>query len=421
MATVFFSGVGLVLPGGEVGTCDNFRDFFSAVTEGKSLLSSFSLDTLPIKIGGVVKGWDIQCRLGLSDRCVNLLSRPAALALDAVHHAMMNADLTIDDIDPDRTVIIAASLQYASPEMEEFYNTVQKDGALDLGMAYWHKGTPPSVIGSVASILKIPCATLSIAGSCNVGLRATQIAVQMMEANAIDRAIIVGVDSTIDPVFVASSVFKTRSGFRASSLSANPNCIRPHDQKQSGNATGEGAVALIIDREIDNTTPVPNVEISFKTSRSNGNSAVATGSAENVASDMCSLLLAHDVKLQELAFISDYADGNRFVEDHWCDALTFLREQTGYNGEIFLTNQEAIFGHIAGCGGLIKLLASIQMLASGVVAPVAGCTEPYRKLKAYPVHGNCMVTHSKQALVVTSGAGGDSTSCLIKLKEGSFL
>ena len=64
--------------------------------------------------------------------------------------------------------------------------------------------------------------------------------------------------------------------------------------------------------------------------------------------------------LGDLAFVNDYADGNRFVEDHLVEALTGIRQAAGYDGELRLTNQEAVFGHVAGTGGLavIGLLLS---------------------------------------------------------------
>lgn len=415
------AGAGVVLPGPDADTCTDLGTFFDVVDGGRSCLSSYHHPGLALRLAGQVRGWDAAAATGFDEKRLRRTSRPAQLATAAVRSALEDAGLAPGDLDRGRTVLAASSLQFASPEMERYHATISADGPAALGMDYWMTGTPASVIGTVASGLGIPCPTLSVAGSCNVALRTLQLVTHMFACDEIDRAVVVGLDATVDPVFVAGTAHEGRTGYRASSLSTEPADVRPHDAMQTGNATGEGAVAVVLERTESTGRPDrPVVRLTLRTSRSNGPSALATGPPHNVAADMVDVLARAGRPWADIAFVNDYADGNRFVEDHWCDALLGARGAAGYDGDLLLTNQEAVFGHVAGTGGLVKLLASVQMLADGRVAPSAGCRTPYARLAATPVGPCGAPISSDSALVVTSGAGGDATTMLLQLDSGSF-
>jgi minimal PKS ketosynthase (KS/KS alpha) len=415
------AGVGMVLPGPDGSACTSLETFNRVVNDGRCCLSAFEHPGLALRLAGQVHDWDPNTALRIDERAVRRSSRAAHLATGAVQNALDHAGLDARDIDPDRTVLVTASLQFASPEMERYHAVIADRGPAALAMDYWMSGTPASVVGTVASGLGIECPTLSIAGSCNVALRTLHVVRQMFTCGEIDRAIVVGVDTTVDPVFVAGTVHEGRRGYRASSLSDVPADVRPHDQSQTGNATGEGAVAVVLERPSVRTTgDRPLVSMGFRTSRSNGVSAVATGPPDNVARDIAGVLADAGARLADVAFVNDYADGNRFVEDHLCEALRGARKVLDYDGELLLTNQEAAFGHVAGIGGLIKLVASTLMLADQHAGPSINCQTVYESLPATPVPRAGRSLGGDRALVVTSGAGGDSTTMLLQLHGGSL-
>lgn len=414
------AGAGVVLPG-PGAACTDLATFFEVVGAGRSCLAPYDQPGLPLRIAGTVGAWDEQAATGLDERRLARTSRAARMALAAVRSALADAALCAADLSDERSLLVACSLQFASPEFEDYHATIAAEGPAALGMRYWMTGTPASVVGTVASSLGTGCPTLSVAGSCNVALRAVHLVHQLLLAGEIDRAVVVGVDTTVDPVFVAGTSFEGRSGYRASSLSDDPRDVRPHDRVQSGNATGEGAVAVVLERtSLTARIDRPALRVLAATSRSNGPSAVATGPPDNVVADVLSLLDRSGRGLGDVAFLSDYADGNRFVEDHFCDALLGVRRRTGHDDELLVTNQEAVFGHVAGTGGLVKLISAVQMLADGRVAPSAGCLTPYERLLARPVGAAGTPHDGDAALVVTSGAGGDATSMLLQLEGGTL-
>jgi 3-oxoacyl-(acyl-carrier-protein) synthase len=422
-ARVRLAGAGVVLPGPD-GVCADLKTFWEIVNGGLCCLSPYEYPGSPLRIAGLVRGWDPARELEVGERFASRTARASLLALGAVRAALADAGLAPEDLDDGRTVLVSASLQFAFAEAGRYFAKLAAGGQAGLGMDYWMTGTPPAVLGSVATTLGIACPTLNITGSCNVPLRALEVVLGMFRSGDADRAVIVGVDTAVDPVYVSSAVYTSRQGYRASSLSADPASIRPHDELLDGNATGEGAVAVVLENPETRGTAagVAGTEwrLHTRTSRSNGPSVVATGPPDRVAADIVALLAAADRSPDRIAFIDDYADGNRFVEDHFCAVVARVRETLDHAGALTVTNQEAAFGHVAGIGGLVRLLGTLMMLERGSVGPVVNCREPYRALAADPVVGAARATGGDAALVVAAGAGGDATTVLVERLTKGF-
>ena len=415
------AGAGVILPGPD-GACADLKAFWEIVQGGLCCLSQYEYPGSPLRIAGQVCGWDPVRELEIGEKFASRAARASLLALGAVRAALADAGLAPEDLDDGRTVLVSASLQFAFAHAGQYFDKLAAGGPANLGMDYWMTGTPPAVLGSVATTLGITCPTLNVAGSCNVPLRALEVVLGMFRSGDADRAVIVGVDTALDPVYVASAVYTSRQGYRASSLSADPASIRPHDELLDGNATGEGAVAVVLEnpeaRAARDGSPGTEWRLHTRTSRSNGPSVVATGPPDRVADDIVAVLAAADRSPGRIAFVDDYADGNRFVEDHFCAVVDRVRETLDYAGPLTVTNQEAAFGHVAGTGGLIRLLGTLMMLEHGTVGPVVNCREPYRALAADPVIGAPRAIDGDAALVVAAGAGGDATTVLVERLDG---
>jgi act minimal PKS ketosynthase (KS/KS alpha) len=402
--------------------CADLKTFWEIVHGGLCCLSPYEHPGSPLRVAGLVRGWDPARELEVGEKFASRAARASLLALGAVRAALADAGLAPEDLDDGRTVLVSASLQFAFAQAGRYFDKLAAGGPANLGMDYWMTGTPPAVLGSVATTLGITCPTLNIAGSCNVPLRALDVVLGMFRSGDADRAVIVGVDTAVDPVYVSSAVYTSRQGYRASSLSADPASIRPHDELLDGNATGEGAVAVVLEnpetRGAGDAAAGTEWRMHTLTSRSNGPSVVATGPPDRVADDIVAVLAAADRSPGRIAFVDDYADGNRFVEDHFCAAVARVRATLDYAGPLTVTNQEAAFGHVAGIGGLVRLLATLMMLERGSVGPVVNCREPYRALAADPVVGGSQATGGDAALLVAAGAGGDATTVLVERLTG---
>ncbi|WP_052745597.1 beta-ketoacyl-[acyl-carrier-protein] synthase family protein [Allosalinactinospora lopnorensis] len=165
-------------------------------------------------------------------------------------------------------------------------------------------------------------------------------------------------------------------------------------------------------------TAFADVEFMALSSRKRGASPVGLGDPRRFAQDIERLLAVADLGLADLAFMCDFAEGSRHLEDYICDVLNALRESAGDHTDLLLTTQEACFGHIPGVAGLLKILASLVMLNTRMVAPTANLVRPYRRLPASPVilaPRPLRGTSDPIAMAVGSSGGGDTSSILLRL------
>jgi minimal PKS ketosynthase (KS/KS alpha) len=420
------TGVGLVLPGQE-DACTDLEDFWSVLREGSCCLTPVAREDLGFRVAGQIRDWEPAPLPGPEQHRTRRMSRAALLAVGAVDAALRDAGLAATDLD-DRCVLMGASLQYALAEQEKYYTALSCAGPEALRFGYWMTGTAPSVLGTVAQVLGTGCPTLSITGSCNVSTRAIDTVASLFRAGDADRVVLVGVDSVLDPVYAASTTATSRHGYRASCLSDDPTRIRPHDEQQDGNAVSEGAVAIVLEHPTG-TAPRRNersqrLRMHVRSSRSNGPSVLTAGPPDGLVTDIVQVLGSAGRTLRDIAFVNDYADGSRFVEDHFCAAIRLLRRRTRYAGTLRLTNQEAAFGHSSGTCGLVKLLGTALMLQQRQIAPVTNCRVPYRELPADPVLRTCVPRGPDDpdaGLILSVGAGGDATALLVEHLSGGLL
>ncbi|CAM4078875.1 beta-ketoacyl synthase N-terminal-like domain-containing protein [Corynebacterium belfantii] len=404
------TGIGVLLPGWGTASCTSLDDLMRCVDSERGCLTSLpSHNGLPNTVVGKISNLVEATGLGLNQDEAIRYGRATLLGAAAVRDAIGAAGL--DPQAPDeRTLLVVASLQYAASELHGMYETLLAGSAADVGMAYWRRGTPPALISGVSTLLDLSWPTLNIAGSCNVGLRALEIGLMTLTAGSADRVVLLGVDSCLDDLFLAGALHLGRSGYQASVTGLGPDIVRPHDSRPAGNASGEGAVALVLER---GSTSGRTFHIDLRTVRSSGGSTVATGPASPLAHAAVDLMKRGGVHLDNLAFINDYADGNAFVEEHFISFLDEIRALDGSQAPLSLVNHEGLFGHLAGPGGLIRFLVSLELLKRGTSAQCPNVREVHPGLGSVDVRGTTSFERGAPALIVCSGAGGDATVALV--------
>lgn len=415
---VTLAGTGMALPGVNGAPCLTRGAMMEAVFGATTRLSVWPPRSgLPETVAGVVHGLNPEVLLGLTPQQAARYSRATLLGAVALQGALADAGIDpANDHQPGRTLIVVGSLQYAASDLSTIYTKMHEGQAADLGLSYWLWGTPASVIGGISAILGLNWPHVSVAGSCSVGLRALQVGLWALRDGSADRLVVLGVDTCLDDVFMAGALHTSRSGYRAAAVGSDPHGVRPHDPHTSGNASGEGAIALIFGRsEVDQVGP--KLRLSMVSTRSSGVSPVATGPTAPLSQATHELLGHSGTALQDVSFISDYADGTVFVDQHLASFLAELRDLQGWRGVLYLTNQEAVFGHVAGTGGLVRFLASVEMLRRRLIAPCANVETPTSLLPHVELAGGTLPDAPGPALIVSSGAGGDATTALVSLVE----
>ena len=399
----------VVLPGPNGTCCFEISDAIDCLDNGVSCLSPLMTRSgLP---GTVVGKIDIDPAkaLGLNYSHTKYYSRAALLGAVAVQKLLTKLHGFVQLVPEPRTMIILASLQFSASDVYELIKRALQDSIASIGMDYWTYGTPASVASGICNILRLNFPTLNIAGSCNVGLRALEIGLDALNCGRCDRIIVVGVDSCIDDIFLSSSLHLSGKGYRASVNCTDVTAVRPHDCEPLGNSSAEGAIAIAIERFQTTTIGVPFTFNSI-TLRSSGRTTVASGPVRPLAETASQLLRSERLSLDNLAFLVDYTDGNQFVEQHFCDFLSTLRDlECANDTKIRLVNPEANFGHAAGVNGLLRFAIAMRLLERGITTRCANVRQPHPGLGQVTLTPEKFSFAEQKALIVNAGAGGDAT------------
>lgn len=414
--SVIITGIGFELPD-KKGVCDKVDEFWNIVKNGKSNLSVTNLyPEFNVKVVGEIKNLD-KASFNMPSKYEKKYSRAAFIASLAVRNAMKDAGLTSEELSNDRTLLISSSSIYALENVSKQYERYMKDGPKGVGFDYFLQGTPPSVPCAVSKLLNLDCPMMTLGGSCVTGPHALQIAYEKLNIGIIDRAIIVGVEANITPLYLASVSYRMKNNQTINTMSHDPESVKPHDKNLEGNACGEGGVAIILEKGDVEKKPAFNTSrfnMYYSNSRKNGVSLFDSGEPSNIARTVKNALKEANICMDDVGFINDFTEGAGFIEDFFCEAIDDIRKELNYSNEILLTNQEAAFGHIAGITGLVKCISNIMMMNEGIVTPVINCKEKYDKLNANPVIGKYKKKKSKYSMFINVGAGGDCTVTLLE-------
>jgi minimal PKS ketosynthase (KS/KS alpha) len=413
---ILITGLGFKLPDRK-GVCNTKERFWHIVKEGECHLSALSsYEEFSVKVAGQVKELDIS-PLGLPPKYAVKYSRAALMGTLAVKNAMLDAGLNSKDFANDRSLLISASSVYALENVNKQYKRYLEGGASAVGFDYFLQGTPPSVPGSISNILGLDCPVFTIAGSCIAGPHIIQLAYDKICSGQIDRAILVGSEAVIDPLYLASISYKMKNGETIASMSSDPYSIRPHDKNSTGNACGEGAVAVILERakcDKECACDKGSFKIYYSNSRQNGKNLFHAGEPDYIERAVKTVLDKANISMSDVGFINSFSEGSKFVEYFFCDAIKYIRKGCSYDGEIILTNQEAAFGHAGGTTGIIKFISNIMMMGEGIVTPTINCIEAYEGLDATPVIGKYIKKESRYSMIINTGAGGDCTATILE-------
>ena len=414
--SVIMTGLGFELPD-KKGVCDRVDEFWDIIKNGKSNLSVTDLyPEINVKVVGEIKTLDT-ASFNMPPKYERKYSRAAFIASLAVRNAMKDAGLSSEELSNDRTLLISASSIYALENVSKQYERYIKHGSKGVGFDYFLQGTPPSVPCAVSKLLNLDCPMMTLGGSCVTGPHALQIAYEKLNSGLIDRAIIVGVEANITPLYLASVSYRMKNNQTINTMSQDPKSVKPHDKNLEGNACGEGGVAIILERGDIKKKAAFNTsrfKMYYSNSRKNGASLFDSGEPGNIARTVKTVLKEANICMDNVGFINDFAEGTGFIEDFFCDAINDIRKELNYSDEILLTNQEAAFGHIAGISGLVKCISNIMMMNEGIVTPVINCKEKCERLNADPVIGEYKKKQSQYSMFINVGAGGDCTVTLLE-------
>ncbi len=224
------------------------NDFYQSLLEGRTGFAPITLCDVsrsPSKIGAEVKDFLIERFVEHGRSIQRWAPRPIQLALAAAVLCLHDAELPLDELAPDRMGLIVGTGVGNTGELLASARRWQAGGTVSPHTAF--TAIHQSIPCVLSSFLDIRGTMTSVSTGCNSGIDGLGQALRTIQAGAADAMLVVGVDSELVPEIIAAL---NASGSLTTSYNDDPeHASRPFDVARDGNVIGEGACALLLERE----------------------------------------------------------------------------------------------------------------------------------------------------------------------------
>ncbi|MCB9913995.1 MAG: beta-ketoacyl-[acyl-carrier-protein] synthase family protein [Planctomycetes bacterium] len=222
--------------------------FYQALLEGRPGFGPITLcdaSRSPARIAAEVKGFRMGDFVEGGRVIERWAPRPVQLALAAAVLALHDAELDLSSVSGERMALVVGT------GAGNFAHVAEQAGRWAAGGELAPAAAFTSIHHSAACVLTsffdLRGVATTLSTGCNSGVDAVGQALRTIQAGAADAVLVVGVDCEVVPEILAAL---NASGSLATRYNDEPaRASRPWDAARDGNVIGEGAGALVIERE----------------------------------------------------------------------------------------------------------------------------------------------------------------------------
>lgn len=306
---------------------------------------------------------------GMSPRESKALDPQQKLLLKTTWWALEDAGVSLDEVSASQTGV------YVALSSDDF---AQRIGA-SLGELDSHRalGSARSMAaGRLGYFLNAHGPAICIDTACSSSLVALHMATQDLRSGRIDRAVVTGANLILDPS-------STLAFCKLGALSPTGLC-RSFDVGGDGYVRGEGAIALVLEREADAVAAGRTVHSSIVGSaighdgQSNGLTAPNGRSQEMVIRRAIS---DAGITVDDIDYVEAHATGTVLGDPIELQALDRVMAGRTKGSPVHVGSIKSCFGHLEAAAGLASVLRTSEVLRRGAIPPQVNFTEPNDRFK----------------------------------------
>ena len=317
------------------------------------------------------------------------------LAWAATHLALQDAGLRSDGTWQERTGIFVGMSRFIVDYLEFLLERMLFGRIPEILPLRIEKVHPHGISGQLSYLYKIVGPTLTFAAGSLSATQALEAALTYLDLSLIDRAVIISSD-TISPFW-----FHAEAAAGTLTSENDPGqAPRPYDRKADGTVLGEGAVALILEREADARARGANirariVSLDSITEPFSANPSLTKGQPMLLAP------LFQSFKLSEIDLV--YADGRGIR--HWDLAESRGIHQALGNSvdRVPITCVQGSTGYTGGTSFFFQIVSAAQSLASGEIPAIRNLENPVSEEKLDYVKGKARFSKIEEVVVLAHG------------------
>jgi len=416
MKKILITGTGFITSIGN--SYDQVLESLKELKTGIELYGPFQKDTIPVKLAGTIKGFDVssidpedwtfpkEYRPGRA--LLRSLAPNGFFAYCAIEQALQQAGLSAEDISNPETGIHTASA--GSPtNLHYYFNRMHEVGVDRMG--------PKAVVASISGTLnftlvshyKIKGNSCGFVSACASSGHAIGYAIEEIRSGRQQRIIVVGAeDGDLDTLLPFA-------GMRAMSLEKEAKKgAKPFDVDRSGFIGTGGATALILESEelVHKRGATPLGELLGWGQASDGYSAVLPEpDGLGLSRAMQNALKDSQIEAKAIDYLNAHATGTVAGD---IAELRAIKQVFGENSKMRISATKALTGHGLSLSSILEAGISLMALREGFCPGTAHLEKPDPEIGNLCVIRENEFSNPQIAISNSSGFGGANVSVVLK-------
>lgn len=363
------TGIGTILP-----NTTTVSDFWNNLVEGNSqvdFLKGFDVSNMSVKIASQIEKFNYREFLtNLDEHFAQKYSREILMGMSALANARKDAQLTREDIEPERIGIIESS---SRGTLKWWSESMHKEGKISDDELFGSNSIIPGLNGTTASMYaiydNIQGMVTSISCACVGGHQALNVAMKEIWSGSADTMLVLGAEYPIVPELL--KIYSAKKSCVLSKEENNPKkALKPYDLYRNGFVLGEGAVALCIEKKKNAIKRGARIYCELLGAESINEAEHATRmdltGAKN-AKMLNRLLKNINRTAEDVSYYCAHGTGTRYNDLAECRIISHLYDDI--NKRPPMGSVKPIYGHLFGGAGILNVAASALMIYNQTLCP----------------------------------------------------
>jgi 3-oxoacyl-[acyl-carrier-protein] synthase II len=410
MKQVVITGIGTLASLG-----NGVDEFWSSLKSGKSGIAGvtrFECSDIASKVASEIT--DFNPEDFMDPKEVRRNDRYAQLALAATHHALADANLSRDEIVPERTGVLVGSGIGGMETIEKQMTTLIERGP--------RRVSPfmiPSLIANIAGgIIAIDLGAqgpnFSVVSACASGSHAIGEAFEMIRRGVADMIFAGGSEAAVTRIgFAGFSSMKAMS----TKFNDDPSqASRPFDAERDGFVMGEGAGVLVLETMENAQKRGARIYaeiIGYSATCDAFHVTTPDGESKALSHCMNQALSAAKIEPSSVHYVNAHGTSTPYNDRSETVALKNVFGDYAKNG-LQVSSTKSMTGHLLGAAGAIEAAAVCKAIDENVIPPTINYQNPDPDCDLDYVPNEARESQVSVAMSNNSGFGGHNASLIFK-------
>lgn len=370
---VVITGMEMISPLG-VGLEESWQKLIQGIS-GIKRITLFEVERFKCKIAGECSSFSPE--EFLDKKFIRRYDRMFHLFVSSALLTAKNWNLKKEKItDPFRFSVIGACALSAPSTLEENYKNFLASGPKKVSPFCVINVAGNTAAGEVARIFNARGPQFFLQEACSAGTKAIGLATQLIKANIIDIALVIGADAGITPTIIAS--LENLGAIVDDKWNEEPSkASRPFDKLRKGFVPAEGAGCLILEDYEHALKRGANVlaEVAgFAATCDAYHPTAPEPEAISIAKCIKSALENAGITPQEVDYINAHGTGTPLNDLTETKAIKEVFKEEAY--KIPISSNKSMIGHTWGAAGTIETIFSVKTILEGIIPPTINLEYP---------------------------------------------